>query len=266
MTEARSDLWHVQMASGDVLAMTLDELDEAFQDDRIDESTMVLQGGSLKWAPLGEVLGGDDAEAPATEPAPPPVHVPSLVPSAPLSSSYPASSPAVPTPVESVVPSVRPMAYDVGSTAALDDDDFDAELALRPNKKKVVLLGFAAATVIACVGFGASKLLGVTGLDTAATNASLANIAAAAAAPAAPPETRAVNDPPASDSLPGSRLSDGQKAMLAKMDGKLAAEERAKDEAAAARAAKKHRGKHKRGKSGFHDGGNPMDPLNGHLK
>lgn len=264
MTEARSDLWHVQLASGDVRVMTLDELDEAFQDDRIDESTMVLQGGSLKWAPLGEVLGGDDAEAPATEPAPPPVHVPSVVPAA--LSSYPGSYPAVPTPAESVVPSVRPMAYDVASTAALDDDDLDAELALRPNKKKVVALGLAAAAVIACVGFGASKLLGATGLDPAATNANIANLAAAAA-PATPPDTRAVNDTPTADSLPGSRLSDSQKAMLAKMDGKLAAEERAKEEAAAARAAKRqHRGKHKAGKSGFHDGGNPMDPLNGHLK
>ncbi|MEO8800337.1 MAG: hypothetical protein ABI551_20765, partial [Polyangiaceae bacterium] len=211
------------------------------------------------------VLGGDDTEAPATEPAPPPIHVPSITSSAPLS-SYPASYPAVPTPAESAVPSVRPMAFDVGSTAALEDDDFDADLALRPNKKKVVLLGLAAAAVIACVGFGASKLVGATGLDAAATNASIANLAAAAAAPATPPETRAVNDTPSADSLPGSRLSDSQKAMLAKMDGKLAAEERAKDEAAAARAAKQHRGKHKRGKSGFHDGGDPMDPLNGHLK
>ncbi|HEX7664601.1 MAG TPA: hypothetical protein VF407_08825 [Polyangiaceae bacterium] len=270
MTEARNDLWHVQMASGDVLVMTLDELDEAFQSDRIDESTMVLQGGSLKWAPLGEVLGGDDAEseAPSTEPAPPPVHVPSVVP-APLSvapvpspvSSYPST---VPTPMESMVPSVRPMAYDLGSTTALDDD-FGDELALKPSKKKVVFLGLAAAAVIAGLGFGVTKMAGAASLDPAAANASLANIAAAAPAP--PPQTQAANDSTTSvDSLPGSRLSDDQKAMLAKMDNKLAADQAAKQQAAAEKAAKKHKhGKFKPGKSGFHDGGDKMDPLNGHL-
>src|ERR1022692_4330060 len=62
MIEGRSDLWHVQLASGDLEVLTLDQLDEAFNSERIDENTMVLQGGALKWARLGEILGLDDEE------------------------------------------------------------------------------------------------------------------------------------------------------------------------------------------------------------
>src|SRR5260221_11380366 len=60
-----SDLWHVQLASGEVCTMTLDLLDDAFQDGIINEQTYVWQEGSPDWVTLGEVAGLDavDSEA-----------------------------------------------------------------------------------------------------------------------------------------------------------------------------------------------------------
>ena len=52
-----SDLWHVQLASGEVCTMTLDLLDDAFQDGIISEQTYVWQEGSSDWVTLGELLG-----------------------------------------------------------------------------------------------------------------------------------------------------------------------------------------------------------------
>src|SRR3954468_23103054 len=65
------DLWHVQLATGEVRPMTLDQLDEAFQDGIVTEETFVYQSETNRWAKLGEVagLGGDD-EAVEIEPVP----------------------------------------------------------------------------------------------------------------------------------------------------------------------------------------------------
>src|SRR4051812_24382184 len=59
------DLWHVQLATGEVRPMTLDQLDEAFQDGIVNEETFVFQEETNRWAKLGEVagLGADDDEA-----------------------------------------------------------------------------------------------------------------------------------------------------------------------------------------------------------
>ena len=54
-----SDLWHVQLASGDVCLMTLDQLDDAFQSGVISENTYLWQEGATGWVTLREVAGLD---------------------------------------------------------------------------------------------------------------------------------------------------------------------------------------------------------------
>jgi len=48
--------WLVQLASGDVRIMTLDELDAAFQSGTVDENTLVRHDGAKKWSKLADVL------------------------------------------------------------------------------------------------------------------------------------------------------------------------------------------------------------------
>lgn len=266
MSEARTDLWHVQLASGDLEVMTLDQLDDAFNSDRIDENVMVLQGGALKWSRLGEILGLDEEEEQ-------PVNRAQALPAfaSPLETAN--RQLVVPTPLflerpseEAMTPSVRPMAYDVASsTTAFPDDDFDPErmdeiASLRPSKKKFVVVGLAAGLLLAIAGVGLSKVAGSPAVDAAATNANISSAIVAASQPAAsPPHDSA-------DSLPGSRLSDDQKKMLAGMDKKLEDAQKAKAEAAAERASKRvTHGKFKKGKSGLKEGGDEHDPLNASL-
>ena len=54
------DIWHVEVAPDDVRAVTLDELDEAFQKGYVNESTRVWQEGMPSAMTLGELLGGND--------------------------------------------------------------------------------------------------------------------------------------------------------------------------------------------------------------
>lgn len=279
MSEARTDLWHVQLASGDLEVMTLDQLDEAFNGDRIDENTMVLQGGALKWSRLGEILGLDEEEERPLQ----------YIPQLPQGQAKPLpkfESPletanrqmVVPTPLflerpseELMSPSVRPMAYDVAasSTNVIPDTDFDPdgmnELAsLRPSKKKFVFVGLAAGLILAIGAVGISKVAGAAP-DAAATNANISSAVVAASQPAASPPSS--DNAVSADSLPGSRLSDDQKKMLAGMDKKLEDQQKAKAEAAAERAQKRvTHTKYKRGKnSGLKEGGDDHDPLNATL-
>ncbi|MGH7329915.1 MAG: hypothetical protein ACREJX_16325, partial [Polyangiaceae bacterium] len=170
---------------------------------------------------------------------------------------------------ESVTPSVRPMAYDIGSTSSFDDD-FDPDmLSLRPSKKKFVFAALGVAAAIAVGVVGLSKVAASANVDASNANASITHAAAAAApAPVTPQTTTPANAGVSLDSLPGSRLSDDQKAMLSKMDKKLEEQQAAKQTALEERAAKraaKHHGKFKGGRTGFHEGGDPHDPLNAKL-
>jgi hypothetical protein len=51
------EIWKVQLAGGAVLPMTLDELDNAFQEESINVGTMVLKPGAFQWATLGAIAG-----------------------------------------------------------------------------------------------------------------------------------------------------------------------------------------------------------------
>jgi hypothetical protein len=65
-TESNEPLWQVQLASGQVCRMTLELLDDAFQDGLITENTLIMQDGTTEWVTLREVAGLDsDAESEA---------------------------------------------------------------------------------------------------------------------------------------------------------------------------------------------------------
>ncbi len=66
--EEHEETWLVQLQNGAVRAMSLDELDAAFQDGSIDEDTFVRREGASKWIRLREELG---AQEPVEPPAPP---------------------------------------------------------------------------------------------------------------------------------------------------------------------------------------------------
>jgi hypothetical protein len=71
-TESNDPLWQVQLASGQVCRMTLELLDDAFQDGLINEQTLVMQDGTSEWLTLGALLGLDsdgEAEASGTDPS-----------------------------------------------------------------------------------------------------------------------------------------------------------------------------------------------------
>ena len=55
-----SEIWRVQLASGEFRAMTLDELDEAFQAGKIGGETRIMQPGTAHWVKLGQVAGLDE--------------------------------------------------------------------------------------------------------------------------------------------------------------------------------------------------------------
>ena len=64
------DLWHVKLPSGDILTVTLDQLDGAFADGHVDASTLVRQAGTAEWSTLGAMAGLDEA-IPVAHIAPP---------------------------------------------------------------------------------------------------------------------------------------------------------------------------------------------------
>ena len=61
-TDAGLDLWRVQLGTGEIRAMSLDALDDAFQAGTIDEGTPVLAPGATSWAKLADAAGLDAPE------------------------------------------------------------------------------------------------------------------------------------------------------------------------------------------------------------
>ncbi len=101
------DIWHVRLANGETRALSLDELDKAFDEGWVNERTLVLKAGAIRWLPLGEIAGLDES------PEPPPS--------------------------ESVPHSIAPLALDVESDfeVRLDDlrtDDALADLSSEPSE------------------------------------------------------------------------------------------------------------------------------------
>jgi len=235
------DFWHVQLPNGTVCTMTLDELDEAFQADRIHEATYVLKHGDAKWATLGELLGLDDAEASST---------PEPVVANPIS-AYPPPASSAP------IYSLRPVVSEI------DDSELDMSAAqFRSSKKRTAIIAGSVASVvliaIAVAALGSSD-------GTPAPVAAKQPPVTAAAAPPPPAPVAAPTPAPTDTTTALDRFSDAQKKALANAD-KARAAQAAQKAAARASAAPTHHSSYKSdGKPVFHKGGDKHDPLNSSL-
>jgi hypothetical protein len=232
-TDAGIELWRVQLATGEVRAMTLDALDDAFQSGVVSESTPVLAPGATAWTRLGEAAGLD---APA---APEPSALPSL---APMAVSL-AESTGSATP------------YAARTHGGVDLDDLD-ELALKPKRGRVFAGLALAALVVAGLGFAATRAGSVDG--AAAESARRAPAPQAPAAGAAPPPAVDLNQ-----AFPAKPLTEEQKAKLAEVDKAREARDAAKRKdrpAGPSRPSARHEKN-----APFVNGGSKFDPLNGAL-
>lgn len=237
-TDAGIDLWRVQLATGELRAMSLDALDDAFQSGLVSESTPVLPPGATAWTRLAEAAGLDANDA---------------------------------HDVESAVPSVAPLAISTGDATGdatpysrssgldLPDIDLDAlnDAAFKPKKGRM-FAGIGVALLLASgLGFAATRVGDVA--TSAKSSLSAESAPAVAAGAAAPAIAVDINE-----AFPAKPLTEEQKARLAEADKAREAREalKKKDRAAAAPA----RRKGSRSKSApFVNSGNKYDPLNGAL-
>src|SRR6478609_5027954 len=120
--DQHEEIWLVQLSNGATRAMTLDELDSAFNDGTINEDTYVRRDGAKAWVRLIDELN-------ASEPAPPPAPVPVFSPT--------------PAPVVyQQYNSVRPVVSEIDvNELDLDDSPF----AKKSGKGKFVVMGLVAA-------------------------------------------------------------------------------------------------------------------------
>ncbi|HEY4157603.1 MAG TPA: DUF4339 domain-containing protein [Polyangiaceae bacterium] len=275
MQEEAEDRYYVQFDSREVELMSLEQLDAAFQANRIHENTYVCREGDNKWITLREVAGLDDADA---EPDPAPVRPAALqsrqVAAAPVRAPVPAYS----VPPRSAPLSVAPMVASIPPLPGpydLDDEDM-----FRPKKRgRYVLVAAALAVVGGSVAFaatgGAASLVAslphTTAAGAQATDAlTLSTLKAATnppppaapvAAPAPPPPVAATDAPKAA----APQFSDDMKNAL------LAADKQRSDKHAAKvksvhgspSASAPHRSSSSSG--GLRSGGSAYDPLNGKL-
>jgi hypothetical protein len=224
-----SEIWRVQLATGELRLMTLDALDEAFNAGVVDAQTPVLAPGSMTWDRLGAVAGLEDAPSPSLV-----IATPSLSPVAISPPSMPASMP-----------------YMQGGL------DLDLDLpddALRPKRGRVLaFVGLAAFLVVA----GAAGLVAKVGGHAEAPLQDIKVTASLQAPPAA------VEAPPVvTETKP--QLSDEQKKKLAEADKAREEKARAAKEKAASVQTRRGGGQRTKG-TGLLKGGNKFDPLNGSL-
>lgn len=233
-THAGMDLWRVQLATGEVRVMSLDALDDAFQDGTITESSPVLPPGATVWTRLADAAGLD---APSQE-----SNVPSVAPMAvSLSESTGDATP-----------------YGARPDLSLPDLDLDSleDEAFKPKRGRVFAVIGIAALFVGGLGFAATRMGNI------AENAKSSLSAPKAAAVAPPPAAVDLNE-----AAPGKTLTEEQKAKLAEAD-------KARATAAAAREAQRakdrpsapaKRGPREKTTTPFVNGGNKYDPLNGAL-
>jgi len=224
-TTPETEIWRVQLPTGEVRALSLDALDDAFQSGLITEATPVLAPGATAWTKLADAAGLD---APA--PAP-----------------------------EMMAPSVAPIAVNVGPESmppSLDLASLDLdEPSFKRSKGRTFAIIGAAVLLVGGLGFAATRVGGMA--VGASTNALVAPNAAAAAPPPA-----AESLPEASK---GSTLTEEQKARLAEADKAREAREAQKRKdrpAPPVRGGSRPAGK---SSQPFTNSGNKYDPLNGAL-
>jgi hypothetical protein len=289
---AESDLWHVQLASGEVCTMTLDLLDDAFQDGIINEQTYVWQEGSPDWVTLGEVAGLDavDAEPAVIMSSTGAGFSDSTWPTTVIAPTYPSTSmdPRVLAHAQTLQPySTAPVAGDIS------DIDFDLDGDPFKRKKSSKLRWLVAAAFIGAIGFGVVKRHELVERYRVylppSVAARLANVPGFAAslnavplppppAPTPPPvEVAPAVTPPAPIPAPAptvnaapaattdSRFSDDQKKALLDADKVRADKQKQKQKTRIAAPSSGPSKPRLKSDNPFHNGGNKYDPLNASL-
>jgi hypothetical protein len=258
------DIWHVQLESGEVRQLTLDQLDAFFNNGIIDEDTYVLADGEMEWRTLRVVLGLEEESAAPAPVVPAAVFAPAK-PFAPTLQVTPTPAPvsygAVPAyPRESAAPgelhspSIRPVVSEIDP----GELDFDDAMFKKSSKAKWIVSGGVVAAVAAmAIGVGASRMGSFHSSDVSATV-----VNAVPTTPAPPPEVVTPPPPPA-DPQPvvQPKLTDDAKKSLAAKDNAFAQK---MDARKAARSAKGS-APAKKGSQPFSKGGNAYDPLNAKL-
>jgi hypothetical protein len=303
MTTDNEELWYVQMDSGELRELTLDELDEAFNAGLIHENTFVMEVGGTEWQTLADVAGLNEEEPPA---APAPVYAPQAAgPARPLpqlapqggSQWPPATSAAMNAsawpPVVAATPAYAPrlapaaMPYNLGpqSTAPVVHDLSDLDLN-PPFKKRGMGKWVAAVAVLVLggAGFAATQMKMMPRFAFTAPKAPV-EVTAAMTMPKAPEPTPVATTPPAPTPPPvtttakeekkeekaedgkAKSLTEEMKEKLLESDKTRAKERKSKRTARASKASKRSGGRGKKGDSGgpFRGGGSSSDPLNSKL-
>ncbi|MBX3229927.1 MAG: hypothetical protein KIT84_26165 [Labilithrix sp.] len=247
------ELWRVQLGTGEVRIMTLDELDRAFDAGYIHARTNVLAPGSFHWTTLGEAAGLDEPQVEQT---------PSLSPMA-IASSSPSAYSFPQIPQQS---GLSMHSFGVGD----DDPDF------APRRKRGLVFGFFVAAAAAACTFAVTtgKLGGGIAAEhheaaTAALAPAVEQTLPAAATPAPKPEEKAEET---KEEAKPAGLADDLKKKLLDADKEREAKLKAKAEKAGKGLKRRIRS---RGNSGegatsakdekLVQGGDKFDPLNGSL-
>lgn len=254
--------WYVRLPNGNVITVSLDDLDAAFQRGDVTEETLVFRQGMKEWMPLGQAAGLDEAND-TTQTAPPQVALAPVAPVAAPSSMAPFAVPVSQCSVAQVDPSlpstVRPVAFD--TPGGFDPYTDDAPFKSTGNKKKVII---GAIAVAAAIGLGIVGLSTMKGADPSVAEANVAPKTAQMAAAAAPPP--AATTIPEASPQGQNRLSDEQRKALMSFDEKTKSDAAKKAADRAAKMPKAHGGgRRTKEKDVFVKGGNKYDPLNSSL-
>lgn len=109
--DSDDELWHVAIAPDEIKVLTLEQLDDLFRLDIIDENVKVWQPGMPDWQPLRVVAGMDSEPEPAPMPAPAPAPVrppaPKPVPAQPWASPLE----PIPSPFAATIPASAASSY-----------------------------------------------------------------------------------------------------------------------------------------------------------
>jgi hypothetical protein len=176
---SENEIWQIKLPNGDVRSGTLEQLDEAFSQGAITETTLVRREGTDAWITLAEAAGIE--AAPPTEPAAA-TAAPTMPPSAP--------PPAITTDV---------------------DLDVDAKALGASSKKSIAIVAGAAIAVLALAGVFVVRVSGDAEKNLPA--------AGAAPPPVAADLAHATTTTPADDTAtPARTLTDEQKKALLQAD------------------------------------------------
>jgi hypothetical protein len=229
------DLWRVQLASGELRQMSLDDLDAAFEQGVLSARSPVLAPGASEWSSLGVVAGLVDEEATDEEPA-------------------------VESQANSLTPFALTQAQDIGRPAAQvlphDLADLDDQ-AFSPKKGRVIGFMVAGLCVLALGGVGLTRVVSSGAAKSAATGAQITGSLAQE-----PKTEKALSGK--DDEPTGAKLSDDQKQKLIEADKAREAKQRAKAPVAVP-GRKGPQGPRTKEGNPFHNGGDKYDPLNGAL-